>query len=464
MTKNRDLDYHDTFPDTLLDALQEFVSTAAVNFRLELATASSIRIAAGADNDQVGVGINGRWRYRTTTVTVSHPGGAAGEYDIYVTASDNDFSVNPTPPPLELDNTAYVFGLQIKVSGVTPTTDLYRKVGTITWSGAAITDLRQIVGSAGLVKHAASHAAAAGGDPVSPASIGAAAITEISPFLVPTGGVIAFGGDTAPDGFLLADGASYLRATYPALFGVYGVKYGSADGTHFNVPNIKGKVIAGRDGADSDFDVLGDIGGEKTHALSSTELASHTHAVGTFAVAAEAAHTHAKGSLAADSGGSHTHSTSGTSDSRQPAVYVGAHAHGAGDYGHGHGVNDPQHSHVEMMGWDGGDALYPPWDGTTHGAYGGHGTQTVGTGISVNTGAASIWIANATPSGSQDAHAHNTTGTAASAGAHTHTVSGTTAAGASHSHGLTGALATTGSGTAHNNLQPFIVLNHIVKY
>lgn len=84
----------------------------------------------------------------------------------------------------------------------------------------------------------------------------------------------------APDGWLLCDGASLLRATYPALFIAIGVAYGSADGTHFNVPDLRGRTPVGADGAAArltSLDALGDGGGQDRHTLSIAEMPAHTH-------------------------------------------------------------------------------------------------------------------------------------------------------------------------------------------
>ncbi len=59
------------------------------------------------------------------------------------------------------------------------------------------------------------------------------------------GMVIPFAGASAPGGYLLCDGASYLRSSYSALFGVIGTVFGSADGTHFNVPDLRGRAVYG---------------------------------------------------------------------------------------------------------------------------------------------------------------------------------------------------------------------------
>lgn len=81
-------------------------------------------------------------------------------------------------------------------------------------------------------------------------------------------------------GWLLCDGASYLRATYPALNAVLaadGYKYGSADSTHFNVPDLRGRVPVGRNAGGGTFANLGVYGGEQTHTLSSGEIPAHHH-------------------------------------------------------------------------------------------------------------------------------------------------------------------------------------------
>lgn len=67
---------------------------------------------------------------------------------------------------------------------------------------------------------------------------------------VPSGSLVAYGGTSAPTGWLLCDGSSYLRASYPDLFTAIGTAYGSIDGSHFNVPDMQqrfplGKAVSG---------------------------------------------------------------------------------------------------------------------------------------------------------------------------------------------------------------------------
>lgn len=93
----------------------------------------------------------------------------------------------------------------------------------------------------------------------------------------PVGSVQMTAAAAAPSGWLLCEGQSLLRADYPALFTAIGTTYGSVDGTHFTLPNIKGKVPVGLDSADTQFDVLGETGGEKAHTLTIPEMPMHQH-------------------------------------------------------------------------------------------------------------------------------------------------------------------------------------------
>ncbi|WNO28732.1 minor tail protein [Microbacterium phage FlameThrower] len=77
---------------------------------------------------------------------------------------------------------------------------------------------------------------------------------------------------TPPPGWLVADGSSLLRSAYPALFAAIGTTYGAADSTHFNLPNYKGRTLVGLDTSQTEFNVVGKVGGAKTHTLTFTEL------------------------------------------------------------------------------------------------------------------------------------------------------------------------------------------------
>lgn len=85
-------------------------------------------------------------------------------------------------------------------------------------------------------------------------------------------GVIkSFGGASSPAGYLLCDGAARSRTTYSDLFAAVGVIWGPGDGsTTFNVPNLGGKFLVGKDSGT--FTPLGSTGGAE-----STTLPNHTH-------------------------------------------------------------------------------------------------------------------------------------------------------------------------------------------
>lgn len=94
---------------------------------------------------------------------------------------------------------------------------------------------------------------------------------------LPVGSIVPFGSDTVPENWLLCDGSAVSRTEYAKLFSVIGGNYGVGDGsTTFNLPNLRGRVAVGKDGTQTEFDNLGEKGGEKTHQLTLGELPKHT--------------------------------------------------------------------------------------------------------------------------------------------------------------------------------------------
>jgi microcystin-dependent protein len=102
--------------------------------------------------------------------------------------------------------------------------------------------------------------------------------------LIPTGSIISFAGNSAPNGWLLCDGTSYDAISSPVYNNLYNVIttiYGGTGSNNFQVPNIKGRVIVGRNPSDVDptnnFSSLNNTGGAKTHTLTISEMPSHQH-------------------------------------------------------------------------------------------------------------------------------------------------------------------------------------------
>lgn len=64
------------------------------------------------------------------------------------------------------------------------------------------------------------------------------------------GQVVFFATNSAPTGWLKANGAAVSRATYAALFAVIGTTFGAGDGSStFNLPDLRGEFLRGWDDA-----------------------------------------------------------------------------------------------------------------------------------------------------------------------------------------------------------------------
>jgi microcystin-dependent protein len=92
---------------------------------------------------------------------------------------------------------------------------------------------------------------------------------------IPSGVISQFAGSIAPGGYLLCTGQSLNRSDYPDLFSVIGYQYGGS-GTAFSIPNLENRVPVGK-GLDTEFNTLGEIGGDKTVTLTEAQMPSHTH-------------------------------------------------------------------------------------------------------------------------------------------------------------------------------------------
>jgi microcystin-dependent protein len=204
--------------------------------------------------------------------------------------------------------------------------------------------------------------------------------------LVPPGTVTQFAGATAPIGYLLCQGQSLSTTTFGNLFNVIGYTYGGS-GSSFLLPNLQNRVPVGK-GPDTEFDVLGETGGAKTHTLTTAEMPSHTHT--------QNSHNHTQNS--------HNHTQNSHTHTQAP-----------------HSHNIPLTNRFVPSNAGLGAALqYTP--------AGGDGSQN---------------IAAATPTISTETPTNQAT---------TATNQATTATNQN-----------TGGDGAHNNLQPYIVLNYIIK-
>lgn len=158
-------------------------------------------------------------------------------------------------------------------------------------------------------------------DPASPTPITVTAAGLSIPLMpaaggdVPTGSILDFYGATLPaGGWLLCYGQFVPQATYPTLFAVIGHTANGGtdpgDGT-FKIPDFRGRVAAGVDnmggvaaGEMPGYTSIGDVGGDDTNALTSSNLPAHTHTVNdpshshtTSSVSTQADHFHEPGTI-----------------------------------------------------------------------------------------------------------------------------------------------------------------------
>jgi len=88
-----------------------------------------------------------------------------------------------------------------------------------------------------------------------------------SSLLVRPGSIVAFGGTSAPAGYLLCTGQAVSRTTYADLFSAIGTSWGSGDGsTTFNVPDLANMFLRGS-------------GASAVGVYEADDFKSHTHSV-----------------------------------------------------------------------------------------------------------------------------------------------------------------------------------------
>lgn len=103
------------------------------------------------------------------------------------------------------------------------------------------------------------------------------------PWLI--GMVTPYAGTSLPAGWLWCDGSSVSRTTYADLFTAIGTTYGSVDASSFTLPDLRGRVVAGRDNMDNAVGTGGGDAGRLTTPIidgdtigSTGGFAGHDHA------------------------------------------------------------------------------------------------------------------------------------------------------------------------------------------
>ncbi|MEI3507739.1 MAG: InlB B-repeat-containing protein [Bacilli bacterium] len=221
-----------------------------------------------------------------------------------------------------------------------------------------------------------------------------------------------------PGGYLPCDGRAVSRTTYANLFKAIGTTYGAGDGsTTFNLPDFQGRIPIGK----SSKYALGSKGGSTDTTLATANLPAHTH---TAIAKGTVSSTFTGSSAATASGGAHTHTLSGTTSSN------GNHSHTTYHKGY-YWINRGTGGEWKYLAY---------W-------------EQIASDPEREFGRTS----------SNGAHTHTFSGTTSSNGAHTHTVTPK----GSISNTFTGTSATTssvGSGTSFTNMQPYSVIDYVIKY
>ncbi|WP_414575323.1 tail fiber protein [Anabaena sp. CCY 9402-a] len=228
-----------------------------------------------------------------------------------------------------------------------------------------------------------------------------ASIPATSSFL--PGMSIDFWGATLPAGWLWCDGATYAISTYPALAAALGATF-EVGGGNFRVPDKRGRTSVGAGaGTGLTARTVGQTFGNESHTLTVSEMPSHNHGV-------------------SDSG----------------------HNHGVTENPHTHGLSDPGHLHSFYANTtDGNSADRDRTDGfMSKGGVAITGEDTGGKGM-ITTNASGNQMVGTSATGIAVQGAKSGLSVNAS------------------STGIT--INSQGGGGAHNNIQPSIACNHIIK-
>lgn len=179
--------------------------------------------------------------------------------------------------------------------------------------------------------------------------------------LAPVGSMMAFAGAIAPSGWLFCYGQAVNRETYAALWTAISSAHGSGDGsTTFNLPDLRGRVPAGKDdmggtaagrlttgGSGVNGAALGAVGGAETQTLTASQMPAHTHAFTTGPA------------------GAHAHNLGTTLDfMTNPYLSTGMTDDNGSQRGHTPGVNintseAPAHTHTGTTDSNGSGAAHP---------------------------------------------------------------------------------------------------------
>ena len=256
-------------------------------------------------------------------------------------------------------------------------------------------------------------------------------------YITPVGSVLCYAGQVVPVGWLFCNGSEVSKIQYEQLYLTIGDHYGTPlNPNNFMLPNLEQRLPLGK----SSFNNLGDTSGNQTITLDVNQIPAHTH---TGTTTTNGQHDHS-GNIA--SSGLHTHSGTTSTD--------GTHNHT------GTTSTDGTHTHSSN-------------------AIGGYGNY----GLCISNGASTVQSTDSSPNElnvwtnpgaltiyNSGAHSHSLN--VANNGSHSHTLNVDTNGTHTHtidivdngSHNHTFTTSSVGSGSSINIMNPYIILNYIIKY
>jgi microcystin-dependent protein len=106
------------------------------------------------------------------------------------------------------------------------------------------------------------------------------------------GEIRMFGGNFAPAGWMLCEGATLPISEYETLFQLIGTTYGGDGESTFNLPNLASRVpIHMGQGPDGTTYQIGEMAGTESVTLTTQQMPAHTHAALTTNAAGTASPT-----------------------------------------------------------------------------------------------------------------------------------------------------------------------------
>lgn len=279
------------------------------------------------------------------------------------------------------------------------------------------------------------------------------AYVSIAPSFDEPGRIQAFAtAEAIPPGWIECDGRAVSRTSYVALLTAIGFAFSGGDNaTTFNIPDLNGRTVFGRDnskgrltGAGGLGGGIGNVGGSEAVTLNDTQMPSHSH-FGTTGLAG--AHDHGGGTGQA---GQHSHGGStgnaGGHNHNGTTGGAGSHAHGGNTTLSGNHSHDISYTKLAIYGGGGGltavSEMFPPNPGNSTAVSSGAGEH--------QHGIATDQVGD---------HTHNFT--TSSVGDHAHTIG----ADGNHNHSINGVsdhahifgTSNSGGGLSHPNMPPGLV-------